>query len=111
MILAPADQNRIDSGVGFLPFHLQRSSGLAPKAGYVASGMVAADVVYVKGNLSDVSSYVVDLMDSIALTNDLTDSSVPASGAGFYYLVRPDCAVGSWQTSLGAEPGRDLVLP
>ncbi len=72
---------------------------------------VAADVVYVKGNLTNVSTYTVDLVDSIALTSELTDSSVPASGAGFYYLVRPDCGVGSWQTSLGAEPGRDLVLP
>ena len=72
---------------------------------------VAADVVFVKGNLAGVSSYVVDLVDSIALTNDLTDPSVPVSGAGFYYLVRPDCLVGSWQTSLGAEPARDLVLP
>ncbi len=27
----------------------------------------------------------------LALTNDLTDSSVPATGTGFYYLVRPDC--------------------
>jgi hypothetical protein len=72
---------------------------------------VAADVVYVKGNLADVSTYEVDLVDSLALTNDLTNSSLPASGAGFYYLFRPDCVVGSWQTSLGAEPERDLVLP
>ena len=72
---------------------------------------VAADVVYVKGNLANVSTYTVDLVDSIALTNDLTDSSVPVSGAGFFYLVRPDCLVGSWQTSLGAEPERDLELP
>ncbi len=71
---------------------------------------VAADVLFVKGNLADVSDYVIDLVDSIALTNDLTDSSEPVSGAGFYYLVRPDCVVGSWQTSLGAEPGRGLVL-
>ncbi len=67
--------------------------------------------MYVKGNLADVSSYTVDLVDSIALTSELTDSSVPVSGAGFYYLVRPDCLVGSWQTSLGAEPERDVALP
>ena len=47
----------------------------------------------------------------LALTDNLTDSSTPVSGAGFYYLVRPDCLVGSWQTSLGAEPERDLALP
>ena len=72
---------------------------------------VAADVVYVQGDLATVSTYTVDLVDSIALTSELTDSSVPVSGAGFYYLVRPDCLVGSWQTSLGAEPERDLALP
>ena len=72
---------------------------------------LAADVVYVKGDLADVSTYTVDLVDSVALTSELTDSSEPVSGAGFYYLVRPDCLVGSWQTSLGAEPERDLVLP
>jgi hypothetical protein len=72
---------------------------------------VAADVVFVRGDLAEVSNCVVDLVDSIALTNNLTDASEPASGAGFFYLVRPDCVAGSWQTSLGAEPGRDLVLP
>ena len=72
---------------------------------------VAADVVFVKGNLANVSTYTVDLVDSVALTNDLTDAAVPATGTGFYYLVRPDCLLGSWQTSLGAEPERDLALP
>ncbi len=75
------------------------------------SWRVAADVVYVKGDLASVSTYTVDLVDSVALTNQLTDLSEPVSGAGFYYLVRPDCVVGSWQTSLGAEPERDLALP
>ena len=60
---------------------------------------------------ANVSTYLVDLLDSIALTDNLTDSSELASGAGFYYLFRPDCLVGSWQTSLGAEPERDLALP
>ncbi len=60
---------------------------------------------------ANVSTYTVDLVDSVALTSELMDSSLPDSGAGFYYLVRPDCVVGSWQTSLGAEPERDLALP
>jgi hypothetical protein len=72
---------------------------------------LAADVVYVKGDLAAVSTYVVDVVDSLTLTDNLKDSIEPASGAGFYYLVKPDCMVGSWQTSLGAEPERDLVLP
>ena len=72
---------------------------------------IAAEVVYVKGDLAAVSIYETDVVDSLALTTSLADSSVPASGAGFYYLVRPDCLVGSWQTTIGAEPGRDAALP
>ena len=33
-----------------------------------------------------------------------------ASGAGIYYLVR-ELGCGSWQTVVGAEPGRDSELP
>lgn len=32
-------------------------------------------------------------------------------GTGVSYLVRHDCPAGSWQTSIGAEPGRDAALP
>jgi hypothetical protein len=53
----------------------------------------------------------VDVVESLALTTSLADSTEPESGAGFYYLLRPDCPVGSWQTSVGAEPGRDAALP
>ncbi len=66
--------------------------------------------VVAKGNLANASPYLVDLVDSVALTNNLPDSSEPGCRAGLDYLVRPACVVGSWQTSLGAEPGRDLVL-
>jgi len=71
----------------------------------------AAEVVYVVGDLADVSAYAVDTVDSLALTTSLSDGNIPASGAGFYYLVRPDCLVGSWQTTVGAEPLRDPILP
>ena len=30
---------------------------------------------------------------------------------GRFYLLRPDCPVGSWQTIVGAEPDRDAALP
>jgi hypothetical protein len=70
-----------------------------------------AEIVYVKGNLANVATYENDLVESLALTDSLTDSSEPVSGSGFYYLVRPDCPVGSWQSSLGVEPGRDAALP
>ena len=75
------------------------------------SWSMAADVVYVRGGLAGVSVYGFDLVDSLPLATSLTDSSVPASGSGFYYLWRPDCPVGSWQSTLGAEPARDAALP
>jgi hypothetical protein len=70
-----------------------------------------AAVVYVRGGLSGVSSYDIDLVQTLPPTASFTDASPPLAGTGFYYLVKPDCAVGSWQSELGAEPGRDLVLP
>ncbi len=72
---------------------------------------LAADVIYVRGNLADVDSYAVDTVELLVLATSLTDASVPESGAGFFYLVRPDCPVGSWQTTVGVEPGRDVALP
>lgn len=70
-----------------------------------------ADVLYVRGNLAGVSSYVIDLVDSLPQTIRFMDSTLPAAGDGFFYLVRPNCPVGSWQSSPGAEPGRDATLP
>ncbi len=70
-----------------------------------------ADIVYVRGDLAGVSSYTVNLVQSIPLTPGFTDFSTPLPDAGFFYLVRPDCPVGSWQTSVGAEPARDVELP
>lgn len=40
------------------------------------------------------------------------DPATPAAGTGFWYLVRRwGCAQYSWQSTLGAEPGRDSALP
>jgi len=75
------------------------------------SWILAADVVYVKGDLAAVAGYAVDTVDTLPLATSLTDSSTPASGSGFYYLLRPDCLIGSWQTTIGSEPGRDTTLP
>jgi hypothetical protein len=38
-----------------------------------------------------------------------TDAAVPAVGSGWYYLFAIDCPGRSYQTTLGAEPGRDLA--
>ena len=71
----------------------------------------AADVQFVKGGLATVASYGVFSTGSLPLVTMLVDPDQPSQGTGFYYLVRPDCPVGSWQSSLGAEPGRDASLP
>jgi hypothetical protein len=68
-------------------------------------------VRYVRGALSGVSGYATDLVDSLALATSLTGAEEPAAGTGFWYLVRPDCPVGSWQSEIGAEPARDAALP
>lgn len=69
------------------------------------------DIVYMRGDLSLVSSYTWNLVQSVPLTASFTDLSMPSPSAAFFYLVRPDCPAGSWQTIPGAEPGRDAALP
>ena len=39
-----------------------------------------------------------------------TDTSIPAAGQGYFYLVRLQGAQGSWQTEPGSEPQRDVDL-
>ena len=41
-----------------------------------------------------------------------TDTAVPVTGTGAWYLVkRGGCTPTSWQSTLGAEPGRDIAIP
>jgi hypothetical protein len=72
-----------------------------------------ADVKFVRGNLSTMSSYQFDLSGDLAKATSISDTTTPAQGTGFFYLVRlaGSCTAGSWQSSLGAEPGRDVNLP
>jgi hypothetical protein len=72
-----------------------------------------ADVKFVRGELSALNSYGFDQSGNLSSASSLTDSTTPTAGAGFYYLVRlaGSCTVGSWQSVIGAEPGRDQVLP
>jgi hypothetical protein len=72
---------------------------------------VPVDIVYVQGDLAGISSYEVETSGLLLSATSLTDAAVPASGAGSWYLVKPVCFVGSWQSEVGAEPGRDDVLP
>ena len=72
---------------------------------------VRASVVYARGELSVVSTYTTNLVGSLVNATSWGDATVPPSGAGFYYVMRPNCPLGSWQSSLGAEPDRDVALP
>ena len=62
--------------------------------------------LFVRGGLSGVSGYGVDEAGELLNATALSDATVPA--AGFYYLVRlgGTCSAGSWQSVVGAEPGR-----
>jgi 5-methylthioadenosine/S-adenosylhomocysteine deaminase len=73
----------------------------------------ALDVEFVRGNLTQVSTYGFDLSGFLPAATSLTDAAMPGPGSGFYYVIRPGgtCLAGSWQTSPGAEPNRDLLLP
>ena len=43
---------------------------------------------------------------------DLPMPGSPSTGSGFWYLLRPDCAAGSWISGGNGElPGRDSILP
>jgi hypothetical protein len=75
------------------------------------SWVLPVDIVYVKGELTGVSGYEVESSGLLLSATSVTDASLPSSGAGFWYLVKPVCFVGSWQSEVGAEPGRDEALP
>ena len=71
-----------------------------------------ADVAWVKGHLSDVSTYGVTSGGALSWATFLsTYGDVPAPDTGYYYLFRlaGNCTETSWQDSIGAEPGRDAA--
>ena len=72
---------------------------------------VPSEIVHMRGPLDAVGEYAVDFVESLPGATAIEDPDTPSEGEGWYYLVRPDCVVGSWQSSLDAEPGRDAALP
>jgi hypothetical protein len=71
-----------------------------------------ADATFMRGDLALVGGYDQQLIGAV-FGDSFTDTSSPLPSTGYYYLVKPGpgCAVGSWQTVLGVEPDRDLILP
>ncbi len=69
------------------------------------------DVKFAKGDLAAVGTYTTtgDGFWMGATTLDISADN-PAPGNGLYYVVKP-LGCGGWETSAGAEPGRDGSLP
>jgi Tol biopolymer transport system component len=70
---------------------------------------VALDVRFVRGPMKTPSPYQTDLTGTLVEATALVDASIPAVGMGWYYLFAVDCPGRSYQSSPGAEPGRDLA--
>jgi hypothetical protein len=75
---------------------------------------VAIPFIVVQGSFtsaSDVGGYLVDHTDT-GFGIDMPVPELPPTGAGFWYVLRPDCAAGSWDSGgAGENPGRDAQLP
>ncbi len=69
------------------------------------------DVMFARGPLAAVGAYVTEWSGTLLHESQLTDETVPPAGGGYFYLLRPACPAGSWQSTVDAEPGRDSVLP
>jgi hypothetical protein len=78
------------------------------------------DVDWVRGELSELPTYGVIDLASAAGAISLPAPEVPAPGAGFYWIVRPDGPLGSWSSGGAGEcnpasscpaGGRDANLP
>lgn len=93
------------SGMAVFPHTL-----LAPDQDNLTWGS-PADVRWVKGDLAALGSYST-LADGVLLAAPGLDISAdqPPPQSGLYYLVRP-LICGSWQTTIGGQPGRDSNLP
>jgi hypothetical protein len=84
------------------------------------SWAAAADVVWARGDLTGVSTYSILETASASAATSVGSVPTPAVGDGWYFVVRPDCPMGSWTSggagecaSAGSCPagGRDGVLP
>ena len=75
---------------------------------------VAIPFVAARGSFamsSDIGTFIVDDTHT-GFGRDLPAFEPPSAGSGFWYLLRPDCAAGSWISGGSGElSGRDLTLP
>ncbi|HEX5044748.1 MAG TPA: hypothetical protein VFV75_17750 [Candidatus Polarisedimenticolaceae bacterium] len=99
----------VDLGSGPATVFPQAVQAGSDKATYFWSSPAGYHAV--RGALASVGSYTTDLTFEGTGTS-LSDASLPVSNTGFWYLVKQSgCTLASWQSVLGAEPGRDAALP
>jgi Tol biopolymer transport system component len=69
----------------------------------------ALDARFVRVPIPSSPPYTANLSGTLTEASGFVDAGVPAAGTAWYYLFAPDCPGRSYQTVLGAEPGRDLA--
>jgi hypothetical protein len=75
------------------------------------SWALPADVDVVRGPLSHMGLYASWGRGSLLSATSLDISTDnPGPGQGFYYLLKPSDPCGSWQSTVGFEPQRDLQI-
>ncbi|HET9481921.1 MAG TPA: thrombospondin type 3 repeat-containing protein [Candidatus Polarisedimenticolia bacterium] len=67
------------------------------------------DARFARGPLASVGSLATDATGTLIEAAGHVDPANPAVGSGWYYLFAIDCPGRSYQTTPGAEPGRDLA--
>jgi hypothetical protein len=72
-----------------------------------------SSVGIVLGDLVDLPDYGTSAFVEYGSARLISTEGIPDPRTGWYYLVRPGvgCAQPSWQTLIGAEPTRDVLLP
>jgi hypothetical protein len=71
----------------------------------------AADVHWVRGTLAALPHFGIEALVGATAATSLPAPEVPASGSGFYWLVRPDGTAGSWSSGGAGECAPDGACP
>lgn len=116
-----SDDDGTDDGTDTCPLVANPGQGAAPFGQTVLAANsgrfewpVEIPFVSAHGSFStsmDIGMFIVDDSRS-GFGRDLSVPETPPVGGGLWFLLRPDCGVGSWISGGGGEvPGRDSILP
>lgn len=88
-----------------------------PESIFLSSGGLAItwtsvqDVDFIRGPLSRVANYTpLGMGHHPAVMSIDVSADIPTAGSGIFYLVKPAEPCGSWQSTSGAQPQRDLRI-